>query len=124
MFWSDRTFVRWVYILATIHVCWFITFFFFLLFLCTPVSKWWDVAGTQPGYCVDGNAVLVPEETINSTINFALVALTVVVIRKLKITKHLRIKLAFVFVVGGLSGVIGFVKIGMVYGAANNNGRE
>lgn len=82
------------------------------------------MAGTQPGYCVDGNAFLVPEETINSTIDFALVALTVVVIRKLKITEHLRIKLVFVFVVGGLSGVIGFVKIGLVYGAANNNGRK
>ncbi|POS75427.1 hypothetical protein DHEL01_v206183 [Diaporthe helianthi] len=124
IFWSDRTFVRWVYILATIHVCWFITFFFFLLFLCTPVSKWWDVAGTQPGSCIGGNAFLVPEEVINSTIDFALVALTIVVIRKLKVTKHIRAKLAFVFVVGGLSGVIGFVKIGLAYGIDNNHGQE
>lgn len=124
MFWSDRTFVRWVHIIAVLHVCWFITFFFFLLFLCKPISKWWDVSGTQPGYCVDGNAFMVPEETINSAIDFAMVVLTVAVIRKLQIKKHLRAKLAFIFIVGGFSGVIGFVKIGLVYGAADTNGRE
>ncbi|KAG8161584.1 hypothetical protein KVR01_008571 [Diaporthe batatas] len=124
IFWADRTFVRWVYILATIHVCWFITFLFFLLFLCTPVSKWWDVAGTQPGSCISGNAFLVPEEVTNSAIDFALVALTFVVIRKLKVTKHLRTKLTLVFLVGGLSGVIGFVKIGLVYGLDNTHGQE
>jgi hypothetical protein len=124
MFWSDRIFVRWVYILATIHVCWFITFFFFVLFLCTPISKWWDVTGTQPGYCIDNNAYLVPAETSNALIDFALFALTVVMIKKLKIKKYLRIKLAIVFVVGGLAGVIGFVKIGLVYRAANDDGRE
>lgn len=124
MFWSGRTFVRWVYILAAIHICWFITFFFFLLFLCKPISKWWYVSGTQPGYCIDANTFLAPEETIDSAINFAIVVLTVAMVRRLPIKKHLRAKLAFIFIMGELSGVIGFVKIGLVYGAEDTHGRK
>lgn len=124
IFWGDRTFIRWVYTLATIHVCWFITFFFLLIFLCTPISKWWDVSGTQPGYCVDGNAYLVAEESINSTMDFAMIALTVLVVRKLQTKTSIRTKLTFIFAVGGLSGVIGFVKIGVVYGTPNDYGQE
>ncbi len=124
IFWSHRAFVRWVYVLATIHVCWFITFFFALLFLCTPVSKWWDVIGDQDGTCLDGNAFLVPEESINSAMDFAMIALTVYVVLKVMTRNHTKAKLTFIFVVGGLSGIIGFVKIGIVYGTADDYGRK
>ncbi|KUI57992.1 hypothetical protein VP1G_05331 [Cytospora mali] len=124
IFWSDRTFARWVYTLTTIHVCWFITFFFALVFLCNPISKWWDVSGTEPGHCLDENAYLVAEETINSSMDFAMIALTVFVVRKLQTRTHIKSKLAFIFVVGGLSGVTGFVKIGIVYNAPNDYGGE
>ena len=102
---------------------WFITFFFLVLFLCDPVSKWWDVMDTQPGHCLDGNAFLVAEETINSTLDFATIILTVAVVRKLQTRQFIKTKLALIFTVGGLSGVIGFIKIGIVYQAANTNGR-
>jgi hypothetical protein len=92
--------------------------------LCTPISKWWDVTGTQPGHCLDGNAFLVAEEGINSSLDFAMIILTVAVVRKLQTKKYIKTKLAFIFTVGGLSGVIGFVKIGIVYGAQNTNGRK
>ncbi|KAI0127650.1 hypothetical protein BJ170DRAFT_694422 [Xylariales sp. AK1849] len=80
--------------------------------------------GAQPGYCIDGNAILVAEETVNSSLDFAMIALTVAVIRKLPTRNHIKSKLAFIFVVGGLSGVVGFVKIGLVYSAANTCGQE
>lgn len=124
IFWSDATFVKWIYALAAIHVSWFITFFFFLLFLCIPVSKWWDINGTQPGYCVNGNAFLVPEEAINSALDFAMIVLTVAVVQKLQTKTKIKTKLAFIFMIGGLSGVIGFVKIGIVYYVADTNGRK
>ncbi|KAF1993193.1 hypothetical protein P154DRAFT_590436 [Amniculicola lignicola CBS 123094] len=124
IFWVDQTFVRWIYTLATIHVCWFITFLFMLLFLCTPISKWWDIYGVQPGHCIDGNAFLVPEETINSSLDIAMIILSVGAVQKLITRKHMRTKLAFIFIAGGLSGVIGFIKIGIVYGIANDNGRK
>ncbi|KAF2795006.1 hypothetical protein K505DRAFT_374217 [Melanomma pulvis-pyrius CBS 109.77] len=124
IFWVDQTFVRWIYTLATIHVCWFITFLFLLLFLCTPISKWWDIYDVQPGHCIDGNTFLVPEEMINSSLDIAMMILSVGAVQKLITRKHMKTKLAFIFVVGGLSGVIGFVKIGIVYGTANDNGQE
>lgn len=123
IFWRDPVFVRWIYTFAAIHVSWFITFFFLVLFLCTPVSKWWDISGTQPGSCLDGNRFLVSEETINSSLDFAMIILTVVVLQKLQTRQYIKTKLAFIFTVGGLSGVIGFVKIGIVYRTANTNGR-
>lgn len=95
-----------------------------MIFLCTPISKWWDIDGTQPGHCIDGNAFLVPEEVINSSLDFALIILSVVGIQKLMTRTHMKLKMAFVFVVGGLSGVIGFIKIGIVYGTPNTNGRK
>ncbi|KAI0450754.1 hypothetical protein F5B21DRAFT_489870 [Xylaria acuta] len=124
IFWSDVVFVRWIYALAAIHVAWFITFFFLVLFLCNPVSKWWDVTGTQPGTCIDGNAFLVAEETINSSIDLAMVGLTVAMVFKLQTREHIKRKLAFIFTVGGLSGIIGFIKIGIIYGTPNTNGQE
>ncbi|RWA06307.1 hypothetical protein EKO27_g8803 [Xylaria grammica] len=124
IFWSDNVFVRWIYALAAIHVTWFITFFFLVLFLCNPVSKWWDVTGTQPGTCIDGNAFLVSEETINSSIDLAMVGLTVAMVFKLQTREHIKRKLAFIFTVGGLSGVIGFIKIGIIYSTPNTNGRK
>ncbi|KAI0472063.1 hypothetical protein GGR56DRAFT_677909 [Xylariaceae sp. FL0804] len=124
VFWSDRAFVRWIYALAAVHVAWFVTFFFLVLFLCRPVSKWWDVAGTQPGRCIDGNAFLVPEETINSAVDLAMVGLTVAMVLGLRTREHVKRRLAFVFTLGGLSGVIGFVKIGITYHADDDNGQE
>lgn len=110
--------------IACIHVCWFITFLFMVLFLCTPVSKWWDIYDIQPGHCLDGNAFLVAEETINSSLDFATIALTVAVVQKLQTKNYIKTKLSLIFLIGGLSGVIGFVKIGIVYAAANTNGRK
>lgn len=95
-----------------------------VLFLCDPVSKWWDVAGTQPGHCIDGNAFLVAEESINSSLDFAMIALTVALVQKLQTKNYIKTKLSFIFLVGGLSGVIGFVKIGIVYSVENTNGRK
>lgn len=107
-----------------IHVCWFIVSFFMVFFLCHPVSKWWDVAGTQPEYCIDGYAFLVVEEAINSSLDFAIITLTVVVGRKLATSSYVKAKLALVFIVGGLSDAVGFVKIDIVYSAANTDGRK
>ncbi|KAJ8131736.1 hypothetical protein O1611_g1886 [Lasiodiplodia mahajangana] len=124
IFWSDNVLVRWIYALAVIHFAWFITFFFLVLFLCNPVSKWWDVTGTQPGTCIDGNAFLVSEETINSSIDLAMVGLTVAMVLKLHTRELIKRKLAFIFTLGGLSGIIGFFKIGIIYNIPNDNGQE
>lgn len=124
IFWSNGVFLRWVYGLAAIHVGWFITFFFMELFLCNPVSLWWDITGEQEGTCLDGNTFLVAEEGINSSLDFAVLAIAVYVVWKVMTRKNVKTKLTFIFLVGGLSGVIGFVKIGIVYQADNDAGRK
>ncbi|KAK4206676.1 hypothetical protein QBC37DRAFT_434563 [Rhypophila decipiens] len=120
LFWSDGTFLRGIYLLTAIHVGWFITFFFMQLFFCNPVSLYWDILGEQEGTCIDGNAFLVAEETINSSLDFALLGIAVYVVQKVMTKNHIKTKLAFIFAVGGLSGVIGFIKIGIVYTVDND----
>ncbi|KAI0808882.1 hypothetical protein GGR55DRAFT_651289 [Xylaria sp. FL0064] len=53
-----------------------------------------------------------------------MVGLTVAMVFKLQTREHIKRKLAFIFTVGGLSGVIGFVKIGIIYSTPNDNGQE
>lgn len=124
IFSRDKTFVRWTFILAGIQIAWFITIFFSLTFMCIPVSKWWDVLDMEEGWCLNDAALLAAEETGNSCVDFAMMALAVSMVRKLQLKTHTKRKLAFVFIVGGLSGVLGFVKIGEVYAVPDENGSK
>lgn len=69
-------------------------------------------------------ALLAAEETINSCVDFAMMAIAIFMVRKLKMKAHLKRKLAAVFVAGGLSGVLGFVKIGEVYAVPDMDGSK
>ncbi|ROW04824.1 hypothetical protein VMCG_04867 [Cytospora schulzeri] len=122
IFSRDRTFVRWILFLAVLQVCWFIATYFALIFMCVPVSKWWDVLGTEEGWCLNDAALLAAEETINSCVDFAMVGLAVAMVRKLKMKANVKRKLAVVFAIGGLSGILGFVKIGEVYAVPDEDG--
>lgn len=119
-----KRFVVCASILAILQVCWFIAFFFSLIFLCVPVSKFWDVLGEKNGWCVNDAAWLAAEETINSCIDFAMVILSAYMIQKLNMKRSTKRKLGFLFALGGLSGVIGFVKIGEVYAVPDKNGSK
>ncbi|ROV90456.1 hypothetical protein VSDG_08436 [Cytospora chrysosperma] len=56
--------------------------------------------------------------------DFAMISLTVLVVRKLQTKPLIKTRLTFIFAVGGLSGVIGFVKIGIVCGTPNGYGHD
>ncbi|ROW15260.1 hypothetical protein VPNG_03107 [Cytospora leucostoma] len=122
IFSSDRAFAGWIWFLVIIQVCWFIATFFALIFMCVPVSKWWDILGTEDGWCLNDAALLAAEETINSCVDFAMVGLAIAMVRKLKMKAHVKRKLAIVFAIGGLSGILGFVKIGEVYAVPDEDG--
>jgi len=123
LFWAERKFVVWTTILAVIQICWFIASFFCLIFLCVPVRKWWDILGEVEGWCMNDAALLAAEETINSLIDFAMVGLSVSMILKVQMKSATKRKLAIIFFLGGFSGIIGFVKIGEVYGVDDVNGK-
>lgn len=124
IFSTDRTFVVWTCILAAVQLAWFISIFFSLIFMCVPVPKWWDVLGTVEGWCVNDAALLAAEETINSCVDFAMMALAIFMVRKLQMKANLKRKLAAVFIAGGLSGILGFVKIAEVYAIPDMDGSE
>ncbi|KAI1847069.1 hypothetical protein JX265_006737 [Neoarthrinium moseri] len=122
IFATNRTFAVCTCVIAIIQMAWFIAIFFSLMFMCIPVHKWWDVQGTVEGWCMNDAALLAAEETINSGVDFAMVALAVFMVRKLQMKPYLKRRLAAVFITGGLSGILGFVKIGEVYAIPDENG--
>ncbi|KAI8959169.1 hypothetical protein F5Y11DRAFT_362086 [Daldinia sp. FL1419] len=124
LFWSDPVFIKWIYALAAIHVSWFITFEFLFLFFCTPISKWWDATHTKPGHCIDSNTFMFTSETLNSSLDFATIILTVAVVQRLQTRQYIKTKLIFIFTIGGLSGIIGFVKIGLIYASDLAHGKS
>lgn len=54
----DRTFVVCTFISAAIQLAWFIAVIFSLIFMCVPVSKWWDVLDSEDGWCLNDAALL------------------------------------------------------------------
>lgn len=124
IFSSDPTFKRWTAVLVVLQVCWFIATFFCLIFLCVPVSKWWDILDEENGWCMNDAALLAAEETINSCIDFVIVGLSIFMVKKLHMKKSTKWKLGMIFTLGGLSGVVGFVKIIEVYAVPDTNGSK
>lgn len=115
----NRTFVYWVYGMAVTHICWFMAMFWIRWFMCTPVARVWDPS--LPGHCIDSNLLLAVGEAINSVLDFAMIALAIWVVRSLKVSTKNRWKLSFLFAIGGVTGIIGFVKIGEAYGDVGSN---
>ena len=100
IFWVNKTFVRWIYAIGIVHISYSIACLCIYFFSCRPISKSWDVL--QPGTCVNYNASVAGLESINSGVDLAMVILAVLMVRKLHISKSLKIKLAFLFGLGSL----------------------
>lgn len=115
----NKAFVRWVWGIAIAHFCWFMAMFWIRWFMCTPVARVWNPR--LPGHCIDSNMLLAVGEAFNSVFDFMMVALAVWVVRSLKVSRATRWKLSILFALGGLSGVIGFIKIGEAYGGVGAN---
>ena len=96
-----------------------------ILFFCRPISKFWENKGPEPAYCLDENAFLIANEVVNSCLDFALTALSIAIVQtRLQKESWVKTKLCLIFMVGGLSGVIGFVKIGILHQDVSANGRK
>lgn len=81
------------------------------VFQCVPVQKFWEPQ--IEGHCIHYGPFLAVNESANSIIDFILAIQAVIMLRSLQTDEKTRWRLSIVFAIGGLAGVIGFVKIGM-----------
>ncbi|KAI1394962.1 hypothetical protein F4819DRAFT_479949 [Hypoxylon fuscum] len=115
LFGVNRNFVRWIQLIGFIHVAWCIATLCIYLFSCQPISKGWDLL--RDGTCVNYLSTVAGCESINSAVDFSLVIAALFMIRPLRMKTSTKWKLAAIFAVGGLAGIVGFVKIGEAYAA-------
>ncbi|GAP87027.2 putative integral membrane protein [Rosellinia necatrix] len=106
----NRRFVHYVYTLFVYHIAWIIEVTFLLGFHCRPLAKFWNLL--LPGQCIQEGTFIAVSGSINSLGDFLLVALSIAMVRTLQMPSATKWKLAFLFGLGVLSGIIGFVKIG------------
>ncbi|KAK4224646.1 hypothetical protein QBC38DRAFT_485025 [Podospora fimiseda] len=121
IFYINRGFMRWVYSVGAILVAWCIVTVFIGLFVCKPVAAAWNP--TIPGKCLDSQALLAAG-VANSTLDFVMVGMAVWMVVKLKLPVSSRLRLGVLFALGGLSGVIGIVKVASAYGTVGNSPRN
>ncbi|QKX63161.1 uncharacterized protein TRUGW13939_10330, partial [Talaromyces rugulosus] len=80
----------------------------------------WHTPGTR--HCPEANAstlvFLAASETINSVIDFVMLALAIQVISNLQISMGEKLRIGVLFSLGTLSGIVGFIKITESYTAA------
>jgi hypothetical protein len=121
----NRSFKIGIIVLVVVQVCWFIAFFFSTVFLCVPVSKWWDVLDVEPGHCLNDAIYLACEEPPNSLVDFVMIGLAMYMIKRLHVqSKSTKLRLAIIFAIGGLSGIIGIVKVIEVHLDSHSNGSK
>lgn len=116
----NRTFAIMVFVVAAIQISWGISMFFARVFACTPIYHFWD--RLEPGTCISSNGILVGPEIINSLVDFTMVGMAIWIVQKLKTSTRYKRKLSILFALGCITGIIGFVKVGVAYDSIGNNG--
>ncbi|KAK4169800.1 hypothetical protein QBC43DRAFT_250539 [Cladorrhinum sp. PSN259] len=121
IFYINRTFVKWVYSVGAVLVAWGIVTIFIGLFVCKPVAAAYDP--TIKGECLDSQALLAAG-VVNSSIDFVMVGMAVWMVVGLKLPTGTKLRIGILFALGGLSGVIGIVKVASAYGTVGNSPRN
>lgn len=114
-----REFVRWMLLLVILQICWFLAIFLTRVMFCIPLSNLWTA--NFPKGCIDASLLLAAGEAVNAAIAFAMVALAMFMVRTLAMSNSTKWKLRFLFVLGGLTGVIDIVSIIEAYGTITLN---
>ncbi|KAK3313001.1 hypothetical protein B0H66DRAFT_383926 [Apodospora peruviana] len=119
IFGVNRRYAFWISLLGVLQTCWTIAVLIVCFLQCKPVHHYWDVL--SEGTCIGAMPLLVGFEVPNSSIDFAMVALVLVMLRELHIRPSTKWKLSFFFAAGGFCGLIGFVKIAAHFTAGQNS---
>ena len=96
----NRTYRRWIYVLAALQALVYIALVLIQSFQCRPVNKFWQ--WWAEGECFPFTTILVALEPPNSLIDFALVILALVMIRSLHVKPSAKLKLRILFGLGSL----------------------
>ncbi|KAI0097725.1 hypothetical protein GGR51DRAFT_459326 [Nemania sp. FL0031] len=118
----SRGFAQLAWIVAISQILWFIPNFVERLLVCNPPAKLWNP--DIPGFCVNGQAFVAVAESINSFIDFVMIGMAIWMVTKLRMSMKSKVKLSLVFAAGGLSGIIGIIKIIQVYGKVAKDGTD
>lgn len=121
LFAINKSFKYWMWGCGVVQIGYSVATFLVSLLSCQPVSKGWNLV--EPGYCINHSVFLAASETVNSTVDFVMVILAVVMIQSLKMKRSTKWKLAILFGAGGFAGVVGFVKVGESYGDPGSKSR-
>ncbi|KAI5868249.1 hypothetical protein GGS23DRAFT_608860 [Durotheca rogersii] len=89
---------------------------------CRPVSKSWDIE--SGGTCFNNTIFFSIANPLNSLIDFVMAGQAVWMLKSLRLGANAKFKLALLFLLGGLSGAIGFVKLGLAQNAVNHDFRQ
>jgi hypothetical protein len=114
LFGVNRTFTLWSKIIGVLQLLYCFSTFLASILICIPVHKYWHPL-MQEGHCINIAHFLAGVETTNSFIDFAMVFLALTMLLELQTSAWTKFKLGIVFALGGMAGVIGFIKIGFSF---------
>ncbi|KAF1994668.1 benzoate 4-monooxygenase cytochrome P450 [Amniculicola lignicola CBS 123094] len=107
----------WIYTLAVAQIICYISLVIMQTLQCRPVHKFWQF--WVQGECFPFSWILLVLEVPNSLIDFGLVGLAMVMIRRIQLQTRSMWKLRILFGLGSLAGIFGFIKIGLSYNPDN-----
>ncbi|KAJ0115695.1 hypothetical protein J7T55_010518 [Diaporthe amygdali] len=109
----NQVYRRWIYFLAAAQCATWFTLLCIQFLQCQPLHKYWN--WLAPGRCMPWTNILLATEPPNSLVDLGLVALAMAMIRPLQLKSSAKWKLRFLFGLGSLAGIFGFIKIGLAY---------
>ncbi|KAJ2987031.1 hypothetical protein NUW58_g4729 [Xylaria curta] len=113
IFGINRIYAYYIWLLGILQVAVNIALIIVQFLQCRPLNKFWQY--WADGTCISSFTLLASVEPFNSVIDFALVILALVMIRSLNMSRKTKWRLRFLFGLGSLAGVLGFIKIGVTH---------
>ncbi|KAI9649568.1 hypothetical protein NHQ30_002148 [Ciborinia camelliae] len=103
MFWSSHA-------LMWINVVFYVTLLFMTIFICTPISKFWNVLDTT-GHCLDMSHVFIATGTANTISDFLIILLPQPIIWKLQMSFKEHVGVSAIFSTGLLACIASMVRL-------------
>jgi hypothetical protein len=100
IFGINKSFRKWINIISLIQFLYFLTTFVGSILICLPIQKYWT-SGMRQGHCISLAYFNTGVETINSSLDFAMVALALLMLRGVQIEVATKFKLGLVFALAG-----------------------